>query len=221
MMISQRKKHKNSTADSGGTISAPIGKQKMEDGIAGIIERIRALDDELEAALAHSRAQLNYRFEQGKIVFERDIQRQHAALRQKLLPYIAGAKPLVALTAPVIYAMIIPFIILDVFVTLYQMICFPVYRIKKVSRADHIVFDRKHLSYLNGLEKLNCLYCSYGNGLLSYASEIAGLTEKHWCPIKHAKRMESAHRYYPEFLEFGDAEGYRQQKRSPVQPQKP
>jgi len=185
----------------------------MTDKVTGLVERIRALQDELEDEFERRRTAFNYRVEQGKIVFESDVLQRHKAIKLKLKQYVAGARPLVFLTAPVIYAVIVPFVLLDIFITLYQMICFPVYGIEKVRRADHMTFDRKQLSYLNGLEKLNCIYCSYGNGLLSYASEISGLTEKHWCPIKHAKRMDRVHRHYSEFLEFGDAEGYRQQQR--------
>jgi hypothetical protein len=29
------------------------------------------------------------------------------------------------------------------------------------------------------------MYCGYGNGLLVYLKEIAGLTEKYWCGIMH------------------------------------
>jgi len=116
---------------------------------------------------------------------------------------------MIALTAPVIYAVIMPFLLLDLFVSVYQAVCFPVYGLEKVRRRDHIVFDRHRLRYLNGLEKFNCAYCAYGNGLLAFVSEIAGRTEGYWCPIKHAQRLENTHRHYPDFAEYGDAEGYR------------
>lgn len=184
----------------------------MSDKVANIRARIGALEAELEVEFERHRRDFQYQVSQRQIVFEQDVQRRHAALKQKLASYIAEARPLVVLTAPVIYSMIIPFVMLDVFVSIYQYICFPVYRIGKVQRGDYITFDRKHLSYLNGIEKLNCLYCSYGNGLLAYAREIAGRTEKHWCPIKHAKRIEGMHAHYPEFVEFGDAEGFQKSK---------
>lgn len=188
----------------------------MTDRVASLLERIHALETELDEEFERRQEQFSYKVEQSKIVFERDIEQRHKALKQKLMPYIAGARPLVVLTAPVIYSMIVPFVVLDLFVTIYQAICFPVYRIEKAKRSDYIVFDRNHLSYLNGLEKLNCMYCSYGNGLLAYATEIAGRTEKRWCPIKHAKRMAGVHSHYAEFLEYGDGEGYRQKQSSSV-----
>jgi hypothetical protein len=120
-----------------------------------------------------------------------------------------NAHPLVVLTAPVIYSLIVPLVLLDLFVTIYQAICFPVYGIPKARRRDYLVFDRSHLAYLNMLEKLNCAYCSYANGLIAYVREIAGRTEQYWCPIKHARRVIGAHPRYALFEDYGDAEGYR------------
>ena len=185
----------------------------MSDRVAGLVKKIREIEDELEAEFENRRESFHYRIEKNKVVFESGIRRRHEALKQRLGSYIAGARPMVVLTAPVIYSVIIPLVLLDLFVTIYQMACFPAYGIEKVRRADYITFDRRHLSYLNGLEKLNCMYCAYANGLLAYVTEIAGRTEKHWCPIKHARRMAGVHRHYPEFVEYGDAEGYQQQKR--------
>jgi hypothetical protein len=71
------------------------------------------------------------------------------------------------------------------------------------------VYDRTHLAYLNWLEKINCAYCSYGNGLMAYGREVVALTEKYWCPIKHARRRMQAHAHYHGFAVYGDAENYR------------
>jgi hypothetical protein len=57
-----------------------------------------------------------------------------------------------------------------------------VYRIPRVRRAEYLVVDRHHLQYLNGIERMNCLYCGYGNGVLAYAVEVAARTEQYWCP---------------------------------------
>lgn len=92
-----------------------------------------------------------------------------------------------------------------------EFICFPLYGIPRVRRRDHLVFDRAHLAYLNIIEKINCAYCSYANGLASYVKEIVGRTEQYWCPIKHARRVLQAHPYYSGFADFGDAEAYRRE----------
>lgn len=184
----------------------------MTDRISGLVQRIRDLESELEEEIDRRRAAFKYTVEQRRVVFEKEVMERHRALQQTLTSYLAEARPMFVLTAPIIYSVIMPLVLLDLFVTLYQTICFPVYRVEKVRRADYISIDRRHLAYLNGLEKLNCVYCGYGNGLLAYASEIAARTEAHWCPIKHAARMKGTHGHYPAFLDYGDAEGFKQKK---------
>ncbi|MFT4580172.1 MAG: hypothetical protein ACI9UO_003027 [Nitrospinales bacterium] len=82
---------------------------------------------------------------------------------------------------------------LDLVMSIYQRICFPVYGIPKVRRGDYIVIDRQYLSYLNITEQLNCIYCGYFNGVMGYTREIAGQTEQYWCPIKHARKIKALH----------------------------
>jgi hypothetical protein len=108
-----------------------------------------------------------------------------------------------------IWFCIVPILFLDIVAAVYQFICFPVYGIPKVRRRDYVVRDRRKLRYLNSVERLNCVYCEYVNGLLAYVQEIAGRTEQYWCPIKHAMRMKSMHSRYQYFLDYGDAEQYR------------
>ena len=177
--------------------------------IAALTERIRALEAELEAELAQRRAELRVGLEKGRAFFEEEVLRRHRELKTHLVRYVLSAHPLVLLTAPVVYALIVPLALLDLAVTIYQAVCFPVYGIPKVRRRDYLVFDRHALAYLNALEKLNCAYCSYANGLIAYVREVAGRTEQYWCPIKHARRAIGAHAEYANFEDFGDAEGYR------------
>ena len=173
-----------------------------------LLARIRDLQGELEAEFHRRRAEFSYRLENGRVVFETEIRRRHRALRVGLGTFLRQTRPMVVLTAPVIYSLILPFALLDLFATLYQAICFPVYRIEKVRRADFIRIDRHHLAYLNALQKLNCVYCGYCNGLIGYVQEVAGRTEAYWCPIKHAARVGGHHAYYAQFVDYGDAEGY-------------
>jgi len=180
----------------------------MTPQIAELMEKIHVLQGELDAELAKRRAELRVGLERGRIKFEEELLRRHRELRRKLLPYLLSANPLVILTAPVIYAGIVPFLVLDLFVTVYQAACFPIYGIAKVKRADYLVFDRHHLAYLNALEKLNCAYCAYANGLIGYTREIAARTEQYWCPIKHARRVIGTHERYALFDDYGNAEEY-------------
>lgn len=173
-----------------------------------LLTRIRELQDELEAEFRRRRKEFRYQFENGRVVFEAEVRKRHRALRVRLFTFLRHTRPMVVLTAPVIYSLILPFLLLDLFVTLYQRICFPVYGIERVRRADFIRVDRHHLAYLNALQKLNCIYCGYCNGLIGYVQEIAGRTEAYWCPIKHAARVGAHHVYYAQFVDYGDGEGF-------------
>lgn len=113
------------------------------------------------------------------------------------------------ISMPFIYMMIIPGIFMHVAIEIYHQICFRIYKIPRVQPKDYFIFDRKNLPQLNWLEKINCFYCSYYNGLVSYMQEIVGRTERFWCPIKHAKRMQNTHKHYDSFVEYSDAENLR------------
>jgi hypothetical protein len=125
--------------------------------------------------------------------------------------HLRSTELMVILSSPLIYACAVPFILLDVSVALYQLVCFPIYRIPKVRRKDYLIFDRGRLAYLNTIEKVGCIYCSYANGLLGMITEIAARTEQHFCPIKHAHTLAKEHSRYEKFLPYGDARAYRKQ----------
>lgn len=184
----------------------------MDTLIDDLTRKMRELEAQMDAHIAQRRAELRVGMERGRVVFEEEVLRRHRELKTALMTYIWNANLLVIVTAPVIYAMIVPLVLLDLFVSVYQMVCFPVYGIPKVRRADYFAFDRHHLAYLNVLEKLNCAYCSYANCLIAYVREIAARTEQYWCPIKHARRVIGSHARYATFDDYGDAEGF--QKRA-------
>jgi hypothetical protein len=174
-----------------------------------LMEKLRSVEAEIEAELTKRREELRFRIENRKIVFEQDVRRIHRAIKTRASRYLLDANPLMILTAPVIYSLIIPIVLVDIWVMAYQAICFPVYRIPKVRRRDYLVFDRHHLAYLNVIEKINCAYCSYCNGAIAFVREVASRTEVYWCPIKHARRVLGPHPHYQGFADFGDAEGFR------------
>lgn len=126
-----------------------------------------------------------------------------------LKTYVRGASLRSVVTAPLIYSLAIPLALLDLFVTVYQRVCFSVYGIAPVYRARYFRFDRRRLPYLNALEKANCAFCSYANGVLAYTREVASRTETYWCPIKHARPVRGAHARYVTFFDYGDADAYR------------
>ncbi len=180
----------------------------MTDRLDRLRVRLKAAREAIEEEVEARRAAIRYRVEGARVVFEEDVLAAHRAARENLTDFLRRTRPLVVLTAPVIYSLVIPLAALDLCVTLFQAICFPVYGIARVRRRDHIAIDRHHLAYLNGLQKLNCVYCGYGNGVLSYAREIASRTEAFWCPIKHARRVADPHDRMAGFADYGDAEGF-------------
>jgi len=182
----------------------------MPSRIDDLLHRIAQLEHELENELVRARDRWRYRIDAGRIRFERDARLAHKRLKQSIPRFIRESSPLNLMTAPVIYSLIVPIVIVDLWITAYQRICFPVYGIARVRRSRYIVIDRHHLAYLNGIEKLNCVFCGYANGVFAYIREIAGCTEQYWCPIRHAKRVRAPHVHYHEFVDFGDAEGYQQ-----------
>jgi hypothetical protein len=174
-----------------------------------LMEKLREIQADIEVELTKRREELRFRLENRRIVFEQEVLRIHRAIRTRASRYLIDANPLMILTAPVIYSLIVPIALLDLFVMVYQAICFPVYKIPKVRRRDYLVFDRHHLAYLNIIEKINCAYCSYANGAIAFAREVASRTEVYWCPIKHARRILGPHPHYQGFADFGDADGFR------------
>lgn len=183
----------------------------MNPKISELLDRIRQLEDEIEQELRRRRVELHADFDNRRIRFEQDVLEQHRRLKTGLLKYLLQARLRHVLTAPFIYAVFFPLLLLDLFVTVYQRVCFPAYGIPRVRRSDYFVYDRDLLAYLNLIEKFNCTYCSYANGLAAYVKEIVGRTEQYWCPIKHARRSLHAHPYYTDFVDFGDAETYRRE----------
>jgi len=174
-----------------------------------LAREIVRLQTELDREIETRRRALGWSLKAHLVQFEHGLVAEQRRLRTGVAAFLAQSSLLTVVTAPVIYSMIVPLMILDLWVTIYQAICFRVYGIAGVRRADYIALDRGRLAYLNWIEALNCLYCSYGNGVIAYAREISSRTEQYWCPIKHAIRITDPHHRYYDFLEFGDAEGYR------------
>jgi len=108
------------------------------------------------------------------------------------------------LVSPVTYLMIFPALALHFSLLTYQAFVFRVLKIPFVSSKDFFFYDRQLISKLNLFEKINCYYCSYYNNLLSYAVEIAGRTERFWCPIKYEHRLFRKHSQYLKFMNSHD-----------------
>jgi hypothetical protein len=176
-----------------------------------ILDRIRELEADLEREVAAAQERWQYKLETGKVRFEKEVRRRHRRMKTSIGRFLRESDLPSLLSAPIIYSALVPFLLLDVWVSLYQRICFPIYGIPRVRRADYIIIDRWRLAYLNVIEKANCDYCSYANGLLAYVREVAARTEQYWCPVRHARRVRAPHSRYGQFVDYGDAEGYKRE----------
>ena len=103
-----------------------------------LLERIQALQEQLEDEYRQSRETLQDKQRQ----LAEEVQRQQRRYKIGLFRFLLRSRLLVMLSAPVIYLGWIPFLLMDLFVTVYESICFPIYRIPKVRRRDYLVFAR-------------------------------------------------------------------------------
>ncbi|MDH4230847.1 MAG: hypothetical protein OEW04_02330 [Nitrospirota bacterium] len=181
----------------------------MNNRLNEILEEIRELEKSVQDEMKRRQEELRYKIRKGKVIFDEEFLQIQGKYSFPIVRYVLGARLTVLLTAPVIYAMFLPAVFMDFGISVYQMICFRVYGIPKVRRDVHFFFDQHYLKYLNSIEKMNCIFCSYFNGLASYISEIAARTEQYWCPIKHASGSSKRHSRYHHFVDYGDAEAYR------------
>jgi len=181
----------------------------MNPKISELLARIQHMELEIEHEMKRRRAELQADFEETRVRFEQEVLEQQRRFKTGVLAYLLTANWLTLLTAPVIYALVVPISLLDLTITVYQHICFRAYGLPRVKRGNYFVFDRAHLAYLNLIEKVNCAYCSYGNGVMAYGREVVARTEQYWCPIKHARKIMAAHPYYTGFVDFGDAQSYK------------
>jgi hypothetical protein len=181
----------------------------MNPIISELLARIQHMESEIELEMKRKRAELQADFDETRVRFEREVLEQQRRFKTGVISYLLTANLLSVLTAPVIYALLLPILLLDLSVTIYQHICFRAYGIPRVKRSDYFVYDRTHLAYLNLIEKINCAYCSYGNGVMAYSREVVARTEQYWCPIKHARKIMAAHPYYTGFVDFGNAQSYK------------
>lgn len=176
--------------------------------LENLIKEIHQLEEAVSEELRKTEKGLLYKVRNGKIFFEKDVLQRHRRVRLAIHKFLFQSPFLTIITTPVIYSLVFPAIFLDLMVQFYQAVCFPVYEIPKVNRADFVVLDRHKLKYLNWIERLNCTYCGYFNGVIAFVREVSARTEQYWCPIRHALRTRGTHRRYDRFLPYGDEEKF-------------
>ena len=180
----------------------------MNERISQILAQMAALEGDLRSAVQEQESRMFFQIKGKRVEFESSVKAAHRKLKTNFFRWLVTNRPQNLITGPIIYAMIFPLMMLDLCVSFYQWACFPIYGVTRVRRSDYIVFDRHHLGYLNFIEKFHCTYCEYGNGLMSYMTEILARTEEYFCPIKHAHKILGTHTHYNRFLDYCDAANY-------------
>jgi hypothetical protein len=183
----------------------------MKSTIKDILAKIESLDTDLREEYIRLSEKYGFSLEKRKVIFVEEIRKHNKAMKLPKWKFplsMMNIRQIIAI--PFILGMIIPAIFLDICITIYHAVAFPLYGIPRVKRYEYIIFDRRFLDYLNIIQKVQCLYCSYVNGLFAYAVEIAARTERYWCPLKAAHKPKFSHGWYKDFADYGNPEEWKE-----------
>jgi len=150
-----------------------------------------------------------FRIEWRKIIWNKERKEELKKYKKSAWDSLFSATVREIISFPFIWMMLIPAFFLDLCLFIYQNTAIRLYKIPLAKRSDYIVFDRSQLAYLNWIQKIDCIYCSYFNGLMQYSVEVAWRTEKYWCPIKHATKKHWTHNWEIYFAEYWDSKEFK------------
>lgn len=100
-----------------------------------LASEIARLQGEPDREIESRRRALGWHLKRGIVEFEHGITIEHRRLRMGMVTFLARSPIGAILTAPVIYSMFIPLLLMDAWASLYQAIYFRAYRIPRVQRA--------------------------------------------------------------------------------------
>lgn len=178
------------------------------DRIDKIMESIEKLKNDLRQEYINLQEKYDFFMEKRKVIFSLDAKNRQRIQRINVWIYAFTPSFKHLISIPFIYFMFIPAIILDFGLFIYQFAALFCYGIPRVERKDYFIYDRRFLAYLNIIQKINCLYCSYVNWLFAFAVEIGSRTEQYWCPVKHAINSDSEHKYFKNFADYWDPDWF-------------
>lgn len=151
-----------------------------------------------------------FKIEWKKVIWNKQRILEQKKYKKSVFDSIFSATIREIISFPFIWMMLFPAFILDIFLFIYQNTAIRLYKIPLAKRSDYIVFDRGQLAYLNWIQKIDCIYCSYFNWLMQYSVEVAWRTEKYWCPIKHATKIKWSHDWEEYFAEYWDSKWFKE-----------
>ena len=92
----------------------------MNERIGNLLNQMAALEEELRVELQQHEAGLLFNIKGKRIEFEQSIKETHRRLKTGFFHWLVTYRPQNLITGPIIYGMIVPLVILDFFVTVYQ-----------------------------------------------------------------------------------------------------
>ncbi len=99
-------------------------------------------------------------------------------------PNVSWPKRLILILT--IYPIVLFFLFTDFLIWWYQTIYFGILDIPKLPRHKYIIMGRYKLPGLSRMQRLNCGYCEYANGVIQWLKAVANQTEIYSCAIKYA-----------------------------------
>jgi len=97
----------------------------MNEQIRQILSQIIELEDDLLKLIQEQQAEFNYRIEGTKVLFEKNIRKAQRRLKTGIFSFIRQSQPRNVVTAPFIYSIIVPLVILDIWIHLVSGDMFP------------------------------------------------------------------------------------------------
>lgn len=181
----------------------------MKSTIQEILSKIEALNNDLRVEYERLSEKYGFSIAKRKIIFLEEFRRRNRGFKLPAWKYVLPTNIRHVLSIPFIYGVFPVALLFDLTITIYQWVCFSLYRIPIVRRKEYFIYERRFLDYLNIVEKINCLYCSYFNWLAAYTVEIGARTERYWCPIKSAQKPKFSHGWYKDFADYGNPEDWK------------
>ena len=112
-----------------------------------IVSAIHEAEEALSEDVRDQQQRWQYGLHRGRVWFDKEVRHAQKQLKQSIASFLRHGSVLNLLTTPIIYSLSLPFVLLDIWVSLYQWICFPIYGIDRVAHGRYFVIDRHKLGY--------------------------------------------------------------------------
>ena len=92
----------------------------MNDNIAKILSQMAALEEELRTAVQEQESKMFFVIKGKRVEFESTVKAAHRKLKNNFFRWLVTNRPQNLITGPIIYSMIFPMMLFDLFVSFYS-----------------------------------------------------------------------------------------------------